>query len=142
VEGIYKAIIQREAVEAIERQRSDMIAACYSNPNWDGKDNAQKRNDYLRDINTHFNRAITAIYYPDGAREQEIDWSNPFFAAHKREMLRTKKLFEEATGRTLGDVIEDEAKADDSGVDQVSSNGHRKRDYDQMPDDDEIPRNR
>jgi hypothetical protein len=144
VEGIYKAIVTREAVQSMEDQRRDMIAACYANPNWDGKDNAQKREDYLKDINRHFNDAITAIYYPEGQREQEIDWSNPFFAAHRREMLRTKELFEEATGKTLGDVIEDE-KQDDSGVDQQGNgraNGRaRGKDYDQMPDPDEIPRN-
>jgi hypothetical protein len=119
-----------------------MISACYSNPNWDGKDNASKREEYLRDINRHFNEAITAIYYPEEHKAQKVDWSNPFFAAHKREMLRTKKLFEQATGRTLGDVIEEEDK---SGVDQVqngSTNGHaRGRDYDQIPDEDKIPRN-
>ena len=145
VEGIYKAIVTREAVASMEEQRRDMIAACYANPNWDGKDNAEKRNDYLKDLNRHFNEAITAIYYPDRPREQRIDWSNPFFAAHRREMLRTKKLFEEATGKTLGDVIEDERLSSDSGIDQQTNgrvNGRvRGEDYDQMPDPDEIPRN-
>jgi hypothetical protein len=141
VEGVYKAIITREAVESVERQRSDMIAACYSNPNWDGKDNSQKREDYLRDLNRHFNDAITSIYFPGGQKAQQIDWSNPFFAAHRREMLRTKELFEQATGKTLGDVLEDE-----KGLDQLqqngSGNGHvRGADYDQMPDPDKIPRN-
>jgi len=118
-----------------------MISACYSNPNWDGKDNAEKRNEYLRELNRHFNSAITAIYYPEGPKAQEIDWSNPFFAAHKREIARTKRLFAEAQGKTMQDVIDDEkAKEDQFAVDQSdngSGNGQvRKRDYDQ-----EIPRN-
>ena len=70
-----------------------MIAACYANPNWDGKDNASKREEYLKKLNEHFNQAITAIHYPDGPREADVDWDNPFFAAHKREIARTKALF-------------------------------------------------
>jgi hypothetical protein len=115
VEGIYKAIITREAVESIEAQRRDMIAACYANPNWDGKENADKRSEYLKDINRHFNAAITAIYHPDGPREQDVDWSNPFFAAHKREIARTKEIFTEMQGRTVGDVIDDEDKSSGNG---------------------------
>lgn len=121
-----------------------MVAACYSNPNWDGKDNADKRTDFLKQVNDHFNQAITAIYYPDGPREAVVDWDNPFYAAHRREMLRTKELFERATGKTLGDVIEEDEK-EDTGVDQRGkTNGRlRERDYDQIPDDDDgIPRNR
>jgi hypothetical protein len=134
-------------VESVEQQRRDMIVACYSNPNWDGKENAEKRNEYLKDLNQHFNNAITSIYYPDEQKVQVIDWSDPFFAAHRREMLRTKELFERATGKTLGDVIEDEKQQDDSGVDQQSngrSNGRARRgeDYDQFESpDDQIPRN-
>jgi hypothetical protein len=142
VEGIYRSIITREAVESIEAQRRDMIAACYANPNWDGKDNADKRNEYLKDINRHFNDAITAIYYPEGQKAQEVDWSNPFFAAHRREMLRTKEMFEQATGKSLGEVLEDEKGLDQLQQQNGSSNGHaRGQDYDQMPDPDKIPRN-
>jgi hypothetical protein len=146
VEGIYKAILIRESVESVEQQRRDMISACYANPNWDGKDNAQKRNDYLRELNRHFNSAITAIYYPEGPKAQEIDWSNPFFAAHKREIAKTKRLFAEAQGKSFQDVIDEDKTEDEFAVDQ-SDNGRgngslRKRDYDQLPDDDDkIPRN-
>lgn len=121
-----------------------MIAACYSNPNWDGKDNADKRKQYLDDINRHFNQAITAIYYPDGPREADVDWDNPFFAAHKREIERTKVMFAEALGqdgKTAGDLLEEEQARE---VDQLVKSGNgRARDYDQLvDDDDDVPRNK
>jgi hypothetical protein len=113
-----------------------MIAACYSNPNWDGKDNADKRKQYLEDLNEHFNKAITAIYYPDGPREADVDWDNPFFAAHKREIERTRTLLVEQfgeKGQTAGEVLEAE-----QGSEQATTNGSsRYDDVDQI-----IPRNK
>jgi len=103
---MYQAIIRREAVESIEQQRRDMIASSYSNPNWDSKENVQKRADYIREINQHFNEAIAKIYAPK-IREQEVDWDNPFFAAHKREIERTRMLFGWAQdGRSAGEILE------------------------------------
>jgi len=119
VEGVYASIVRSEAVQSIEGQRRDMIAACYTNPNWDGKDNAEKRKEYIRDINKHFNSAITRIYYPKGTPEetQEIDWDNPFFAAHKREIARTNELFRNMQGeRPIGEILAER------------SNGHREID--------------
>lgn len=98
-----------------------MIAAAYTNPNWDGKENAEKRSEYIRDINKHFNAAITRIYYPDGPKEQEIDWDNPFYAAHKREIERTRELINgQLQGRTAGEVLEleDERAKRREGYDQ------------------------
>lgn len=143
MEGIYRAIIRREAVESIEHQRRDMIAACYANPNWDGKDNAEKRKEYLDEINVHFNKAITAIYHPEGSvREVDVDWSNPFFAAHKREMVRTRELFGlniagEDGDKPIGEIVDAEQRVDQQ--EQPSTNGHSRRgdDLDQY----EIPRN-
>lgn len=115
-------------MEAIEQQRRDMVAASYSNPNWDGKDNASKREEYLRELNRHFNDAITAIYYPK-EREQEVDWNNPFFAAHRREMERTKERFSEILGHDIGDKTAGE-------VLEAEQNGAGRHD-----DIDQIPRN-
>ena len=99
----------REAKESIEQQRRDMIAACYANPNWDGKDNADKRTQYLKDINAHFNKAISSLYGSPRTREVDVDWDNPFFAAHKREIERTKALFnEQMQGKTAGEAVEAE----------------------------------
>jgi hypothetical protein len=103
-----------------------MIAASYSNPNWDGKENSEKRQEYLREINRHFNDAITALYHPDGPKELDVDWSNPFFAAHKREIERTKEAFRlqlEGQGKTAEDLMKEE---------EQSGNG-RWDDIDQIP---------
>jgi uncharacterized protein YnzC (UPF0291/DUF896 family) len=119
--------LRREAVDSIEKQRRDMIAASYSNPNWDGKENAQKRQEYLKELNRHFNNAITRLYYPDGEQAgQDVDWDNPFYAAHRREMARTKELFEWAQdGKTAGEILElaEERKKrrGDSEIDQLET---------------------
>ena len=129
MEGIYKVIIQREVRESIEQQRRDMIAACYANPNWDGKENSDKRSQYLKDINDHFNQAISAIYAPPEARQQDVDWDNPFYAAHRREIERTKEQFQTALDqkdKTAGDVLsEEEQQARENGrgeIDQIPRN--------------------
>ena len=108
MQGIYKAILKREAIESIEQQRRDMIVASYSNPNWDTKEGSEKRGDYIRDINRHYNEIISRIYDPTGgAKEQAVDWKNPFYAAHRREIERTKELFHWAKeGRTAGEILE------------------------------------
>lgn len=139
VDGLYKTIVTREAVQSIEQQRRDMIAACYSNPNWDGKDNSEKRKQYLDDLNRHFNQAITHVYHPHGPREVDVDWDNPFYAAHKREIAKTQeaiRLLQEGADPT-DEVPEPEEKP------EPSSNGDgRFSDIDQISDDVEIPRNR
>jgi hypothetical protein len=118
-------------VSSIEQQRRDMIAACYSNPNWDGKDNSSKREEYLKKLNEHFNQAITAVYAPPDKKrdEQDVDWDNPFFAAHKREIEKTKaamRLVLDDQGKTAGELLAGQ---------EASDNG--RGDFDQ----DVIPRN-
>ena len=144
MEGIYQAIIRREAVESIEAQRRDMIAAAYSNPNWDGKDNAEKRQEYLKDLNRHFNQVITRIYEPKGAKEPEIDWDNPFYAAHKREIAKTRERLQmQIEGKTAGEILEAEEERkeqrDDpeSEIDQTTkpSDNGRQREFDQLEDE-------
>jgi hypothetical protein len=103
VEAIYKAIVQREAMTMIENQRQAMITALYANPNWDGE-NAEKRVEQIRELNQHFNRAIELVYFPESA-EPEIDWSNPFYAAAKRGLQKTREKLGIA-GKSMGEVIE------------------------------------
>lgn len=121
MEGVYQAIIRREAVASIENQRRDMIAAAFNNPNWDGKENSDKRAEYIKDLNRHFNTAIAKIYEPKGGvKGQDIDWTNPFFAAHKREIAKTKERFQWAIeGRTAGEILEleEERKKRRNGAD-------------------------
>lgn len=100
-----------------------MIAACYANPNWDGKDNAEHRKEYLRTLNEHFNQALDKIHNPQGPGEVDVDWSNPFYAAHKREIARTQEAFTMALGKrgqTAGDVLAAEERNGHGDLDQIS----------------------
>jgi len=120
-----------------------MIAAAYSNPNWDSKENQEKRKQYLEDLNRHFNQAIVSVYAPKSKlKEQNIDWNNPFYAAHKREIEKTKQRFQWAIeGKTAGEVLEleEEKKKRRNGqeheYDQQPDKNKRELDYDQMPDE-------
>jgi hypothetical protein len=103
VESIYTAIIRREAVESIESQRTQMIAALFANPNWDG-DNAEKRTQQIQTLNEHFNKAIESIYFPKGV-EPDIDWDNPFYAAAKRGLEKTRQKYG-ITGKSMGEVVQ------------------------------------
>jgi hypothetical protein len=87
----------------IEEQRHAMITALYANPNWDGE-NAQKRVDQIAELNKHFNRAIELVYYPE-AQEPDVDWKNPFYAAAKRGLERTRQKLG-LTGKSMAEVIE------------------------------------
>ena len=137
-------------MESIEAQRRDMIAAAYSNPNWDSKENVEKRKEYLQDLNRHFNEAIVRVYEPKGKPEPEIDWNNPFYAAHKREIAKTRERFQWAIeGKTAGEILELEEERSkrrngsesepeqepEREHDQQPDKNKRERDYDQMPDD-------
>jgi hypothetical protein len=107
VEGVYQAILRTEAVQSIESQRRSMIAAMNSNPNWDSKENKENRQQYLRDLNSQFNQAINRVYAPPGEKEPEIDWENPFLAAHKREIAKTRERFAWAMeGKSAGEILE------------------------------------
>lgn len=107
--AIYKALVQRQAVESIERQRGQMIAALFSNPNWDQKDS--KREDQIRDLNNHFNRAIELLYYPKD-KEPDIDWNNPFYAAARRGLEKTRQKYGIDGAKTMDDVVKVEMDAD------------------------------
>jgi hypothetical protein len=77
-------------VEGIEQQRMMMITALFQNPNWDGEENVAKRTSQIESYNEHFNKAIELVYHPERA-EPDIDWSNPFWAAAKRGLEKTRQ---------------------------------------------------
>lgn len=84
-------------------QRMQMVSALFSNPNWDGE-NADKRTQYIQDLNGHFNKAIELLYYPEGA-EPDIDWNNPFYSAARRGLEKTRQKLG-VSGKSMGEVIE------------------------------------
>lgn len=85
-----------------------MIAALYANTNMDMKEN--NRSERIKDLETHFNRAIEMIYN-DGRNPdaEEIDWNNPFWAAARRAYQRKNIEIEGAQGNnSVGEVLHNE----------------------------------
>jgi hypothetical protein len=111
---MYRSIVRREAVQSIELQRTNMIAALFSNPNWDGEENTSKRQEYITELNKRFNEAIEAIYHGP-KKEPDIDWDNPFYAAAKRGLERTRQKFG-LTGQTAEEVLETSTEEDQARI--------------------------
>lgn len=125
---IWKAIIQREAVAAIEQQRIHMTAALFANPNWDGE-NSEKRTQQIQAWTEHFNRAVELVYYPED-REPEIDWDNPFYAAAKRGLERTRLKYGLGGDQPMGEVIEQTTTEEDQA--RIRARLQARRDIDQV----------
>lgn len=86
-----------------------MVAALYSNPNWDDEKN--DRTARIKELNKHYNETIERIYHPERFKEIDIDWSNPFWQAHQRSIQRTRERYGLANqDLSMGDVIEAEAQ--------------------------------
>jgi DNA polymerase III delta prime subunit len=101
---MYETIVRREGIQAIELQRSNMIAAVFTNPTWDDPKN--DRQAYLEELHNNFNRAIEILSYGD-KREPEIDWDNPFYAAARRNLEKTRqKISVKLEGKPMKDHID------------------------------------
>lgn len=75
-----------------------MIAALWSNSNWD--DDKGTRKNAITGINDNYREAMMAIEdamtYVDRSEEEKVDDSNPFFAAAERGL---SQVMQEATQR-------------------------------------------
>lgn len=82
-----------------------MTAALFSNPTWDSEGN--DRQARIRELNDQFNEAIELVYDPH-AHDNDIDWNNPFYAAAKRGLERTREKYAWAIDgeQPIGDIIE------------------------------------
>lgn len=98
LQTIYSSLVKRQAREAIEAQKNQMIGALYANPNWD--DSKADRAARIKELEGHFKLAIELIYDPNADRkhEQQIDWSNPFWSAAKRAHERNLQLLASVKG--------------------------------------------
>jgi hypothetical protein len=107
-----------------------MVAALYSNPNWDDEKN--DRTARIKDLNKHYNETIERIYHPERFKEIEIDWSNPFWQAHRRSMQRTRERFGLANADiTMQDVIDSET-AEKEKLRQLEQRAELRRAVDQL----------
>ena len=88
-------MVRRHAIKSMEDQRSRIVAALYSNPNWDSKE--ADRGGVIKQITEQFNEAMELVYSSKEEvrrrREHDIDWSNPFWQAAKRAQDRLKQRF-------------------------------------------------
>lgn len=81
-----------------------MVAALYSNPNWD--EQANDRPGRIKEINQHYNKTIELIYDPDLDDGDEPDWDNPFWQAHLRGIARTRQKWGlDKPDATMAEVI-------------------------------------
>jgi hypothetical protein len=86
-----------------------MVAALYSNPNWDDEKN--DRTARIKELNKHYNETIERIYHPERFKEIDIDWSNPFWQAHQRSIQKTREHYGLANHEiNMRDVIDSEAQ--------------------------------
>lgn len=81
--------MKRKVVETLENRKDQMISALWSNSNYD--DDKGTRQKAIEEIEANFQGAVNDIF-GNSPNEQEIDESNPFFAAAKKSQ---KKLFEQ-----------------------------------------------
>lgn len=74
-----------------------MVGGAWANSNFDPQEEGAEghRPKLLKDIQDGCDRAIRAVYQPDEvAKEDKIDWNDPFFAAMKVQKLDTDELLE------------------------------------------------
>jgi hypothetical protein len=107
-----------------------MVAALFSNPNWDAEGN--DRQARIKELNKHYNETIERIYHPERFKEIEIDWSNPFWQAHRRSMERTRERFGLANRDiTMEDVI-NASSHDAAKLQELERRAEMRRSVDQL----------
>jgi hypothetical protein len=75
--------MRRQVVESLERRKDQMIAALWSNSNWD--DDKGTRQSQIEQLEAQYEEVITKVLSRNPPeQEEEIDENNPFFAAAKR----------------------------------------------------------
>lgn len=83
-------MIKRQAVEAIEAQKHQMISALYANSAYSKyKEGPKDRAEQIKELEKHFSKAVELVYNPNAHKGEEIDWKNPFWSAHKRAYQKT-----------------------------------------------------
>lgn len=96
--------MRRRIIEGMEVRKNAMIAALWSNSNWD--DDKGSRGEAIEELENNFDEAVAIITTGHVEGEEEIDKDNPFFSAAERGK---EKLF---AGRedegTVGDVVGEE----------------------------------
>ena len=108
-EAFYEAFVKRHLVETLEHRKESMINGFWSN---DGmNDDKGTRQEAIEELENSFQEAIQSIMRGGKKKEEEeIDKSNPFFAAMDTKLPRIEKP--QANGKTVEAVIEQQQEFD------------------------------
>lgn len=111
-EAAYEAMLKRELVDDMRDQKGRMIAALWSNSNYDPQEEGQEspRNSLVEEIEGNFDEAVARVYgYDDESLAEDIDWEDPFFAAAKRGMEKIDEQMPSVDpDGTMGEQMEDD----------------------------------
>lgn len=99
--------MKRQLVETLERRKEQMIAALWANSNFD--DDKGTRQNAIEEIEENFEEAMQTILHGGRDEEEEIDKSNPFFAAAERGVAKLQAPRQDE-GATVKDVVGDYSK--------------------------------
>ena len=85
-ERFYEAFIKRQVIETLEIRKNQMIAALYSNSNWD--DDKGTRKSAIEELEANFEEAVSIIHHGQDELEDDVEISedNPFFASTRKAM--------------------------------------------------------
>jgi hypothetical protein len=91
----YQAHQKRSIIAALEAQKNQMVAALWSNSNWDDtKDEKGHRKKVIDDLNEQHDEAVHAIELAFSSRvvpeEKKLSDNNPFFAASDRGLAKVE----------------------------------------------------
>lgn len=102
--------MKRQLIESLETRKDRMIAALWSNSNWD--DDKGSRKDAIEEIEENFEEATEMILLGIGPQEEEveIDEDNPFFAAAKRGVEKIQAPRNDEGSGTVEDVVKSQSE--------------------------------
>lgn len=98
--------MRRTLIETLERRKEMMISALWANSGFEGQDGANARRDAIEELETNYEEAVSGILGGTVPEEQEIDKSNPFFAAAERGLAKVAPP--PKTDGTVAEAIEDD----------------------------------
>lgn len=120
-------MLKRQAVQSIEAQKHQMIASLYANSAFDESEEGLKaRTQRIEGFEEHFNKAVELVYHPELHKTEEIDWTNPFWAAAKRAYDRQLEQVRGEPG-TVNDVVGDQLDPK-----QIEARERGRREIDQL----------
>ena len=104
--------MRRKLTEALERRKEMMIAALWANSAFEGQDGANARRQAIEELEEHYDSAVQSILFGVSPEEEdEIDKTNPFFAAAERGLQKIAPIAK--TNGTVAEAVDVEEEDDD-----------------------------